>query len=151
MNVSISSKKRSKVWRRFEACLTFRKLLPHRSNRAEAVGPYPRTNGVAMTDLGAMGFNPLRKKRWNGSQTARIGWEGPLNSPPALRDKLQGSHAIKSRFLTPLRFVRNDNRYYYSLRRPKMTLFGKLCRRRWRNYAPIVQKPHHSIRESECD
>ena len=39
----------------------------------------------------------------------------------------------------------------YYLHRPKMTLFGKLCRRRWRNYAPIVQKPHHSIRESECD
>ena len=39
-------------------------------------------------------------------------------------------HAIKCRFLTTLRFILNDNRYYYSLRRPKMTLFGKLCRRR---------------------
>ena len=45
---------------------------PHRSNRPKRlerpppkrlVGPFPCTNGVAMTDLGAMGFQPFAKKK----------------------------------------------------------------------------------------
>lgn len=40
----------------------------------EAVGPFPRTNGVAMTDLGAKGFQPFAKKN---AMPLGSGWEGP--------------------------------------------------------------------------
>ena len=40
----------------------------------EAVGPFPRTNGVAMTDLGATGFQAFAKKN---AMPRGSGWEGP--------------------------------------------------------------------------